>query len=354
MSGKIPVRIVADGDGSGTLQRVGVDFGRNHNFEVVTAADARSGGHICMTQAVATALGISTTTYLLDGIGQAAADVVYSYRRVFSAYGGGASDYIITVRESSANNTADVLLDSNGYISLSSPVANLSGGSGATLGDFVGANSAYITRDYDHSGNGRHATQGTTANQKRLISAGVLEVRTGGSRGGANCAWTTVPTYTSIPSFSSPSAGEMSLICVAYGGANMATDNASPWVFNSFGGSGGSQHWQFSNQAYESLYGTTRPAGYSSAAWATSKLVAEYIQRSSNNLTGRMRTNAPLSADFGPFADGTYSNPPALARWGSGHNTIIFGGWTQELFQFNRVLTTVERDALQDDALATW
>ena len=59
MSGKIPVRIVTAGDG--TTQPVGVDFGRNHNFEVVTAADQRSAGHIPMTAAVAAALGISVS-----------------------------------------------------------------------------------------------------------------------------------------------------------------------------------------------------------------------------------------------------------------------------------------------------
>jgi hypothetical protein len=153
-----------------------------------------------------------------------------------------------------------------------------------------------------------------------------------------------------MPSFSSASAGDVSLICVAYGGTNMNTDNGSPWTLSA----SNSQHWSFGSQVYESLYGTVRPAGYTSAAWATSRLVAEYLQRSGNNLSGRMRTNAPLSADYGPFADGVYTNPPAVARWGGGHSTNIFGGWAMEFIQFNRVLTTGERDALQDSALATW
>lgn len=67
MSGVIPVRIVEDGDGSGTLHRVGRDFGPNNNFEVVTASDQRSGGHVPMTRAEAIALGWSGGGYTPQG-----------------------------------------------------------------------------------------------------------------------------------------------------------------------------------------------------------------------------------------------------------------------------------------------
>ena len=44
---------------------------------------------------------------------------------------------------------------------------------------FAGVNSAFVTTWYDQSGNGRHATQTTTAAQPRIVNAGVIDT-TGG------------------------------------------------------------------------------------------------------------------------------------------------------------------------------
>lgn len=50
----------------------------------------------------------------------------------------------------------------------------------AAIRAFVGTGSGYFATWYDQSGNGRHATQATTANQPRIIDAGKIELGPGG------------------------------------------------------------------------------------------------------------------------------------------------------------------------------
>lgn len=45
----------------------------------------------------------------------------------------------------------------------------------AALLSFIGANSGFVTTLYDQSGNGRHWTQTTAANQPRVVNAGVFD-----------------------------------------------------------------------------------------------------------------------------------------------------------------------------------
>jgi hypothetical protein len=80
------------------------------------------------------------------------------------------------VREGSGMNyTADVAFDDDGLVSASSPVANLSGGSGATLGAFIGgSNDGHVTVWYDQSGEGVNSTQATAAAQPRIYTSGSL------------------------------------------------------------------------------------------------------------------------------------------------------------------------------------
>ena len=95
----------------------------------------------------------------------------YSMRKLSNDYTG----YALKVRESGNDYTADVSFDDDGRVSTSSPVANLSGGSGATLGAFVGSNDGHCTIWYDQSGEGSNATQPTASKQPKLISSGTLE-----------------------------------------------------------------------------------------------------------------------------------------------------------------------------------
>lgn len=45
---------------------------------------------------------------------------------------------------------------------------------------FGSATSVFVTKAWDHTGNGRHLTQGTTGKQPRIVNAGVLDVNANG------------------------------------------------------------------------------------------------------------------------------------------------------------------------------
>ena len=158
MSGKIPVRIVSDGDGSGTLHRVGVDFGRNHNFEVVTAADQRAGGHIPMTQAVANALGIVTASFPLDGI--TTPDLAISTaRRLRSGYTGS----LLRVVNASAVE-ADIGYNGSNELDTAALLAHTGTG---------GSDTGSIIRAYGQAGT-IDGYQGTSGNRPWIVQAGAI------------------------------------------------------------------------------------------------------------------------------------------------------------------------------------
>ena len=112
----------------------------------------------------------ASTPLLLDSYPNA--HRAYSVRKLRTDYTG----YAMKVREGSGMNyTADVAFDDDGLVSASSPVANLSGGSGATLGAFIGgSNDGHVTVWYDQSGEGVNSTQTTAAAQPRIYTSGSL------------------------------------------------------------------------------------------------------------------------------------------------------------------------------------
>lgn len=113
-----------------------------------------------------------------DGV--AAPALALSVRRVLSAYTGP----LIRVRRSSDNTEQDISADSSGNLDETALLA------------FVGANSAYIVTWYDQSGNGRHYTQATAANQPRIVNAGTIDKtnsRPGIVLDGTNDYWSRSP-----------------------------------------------------------------------------------------------------------------------------------------------------------------
>lgn len=84
---------------------------------------------------------------LLDDISNV--EAAFSMRRLFSSYSGNA----IRLREDSGDTEADIGFDTNGDLDLAAATAHLNGANG------------YIVTWYDQSGNDRHYTQGTAANQ---------------------------------------------------------------------------------------------------------------------------------------------------------------------------------------------
>ena len=97
----------------------------------------------------------------------------YSVRKLRTEYTG----YVMKVRESGNDYTADVSFDDDGFVSASSLVANKSNPSagGPTLGDFIGgSNDGFVTVWYDQSGEGSNATQSIAVNQPKIYSGGSL------------------------------------------------------------------------------------------------------------------------------------------------------------------------------------
>lgn len=90
------------------------------------------------------------------------ASAAYSLRRIG---GRNFSGPAIRVRRSSDNVESDIGFDSRG---------NLDTGSLLT---FCGADSGFVTRWYDQSGNGRNAIQATAGNQPRIVGSGVVETQ---------------------------------------------------------------------------------------------------------------------------------------------------------------------------------
>jgi hypothetical protein len=92
------------------------------------------------------------------------AAIIYSTRLVDITYKGP----LIKVRRSSDDATLDIypIIQLNLQDSVIDEAALLA---------FVGAGSGFIDTWYDQSGNGRNATQATTANQPRIVNAGVID-----------------------------------------------------------------------------------------------------------------------------------------------------------------------------------
>ena len=74
---------------------------------------------------------------------------------------------LIRVRRSSDDTELDI-------------AASVDGIDSASLLTFVGAGSGYVTKIYDQSGNGNHATQSTASYQPRIVNAGTIETDSNG------------------------------------------------------------------------------------------------------------------------------------------------------------------------------
>jgi len=84
----------------------------------------------------------------------------YSLRKISSTYNGSA----IRVRRSSDNTESDIGFDSNGNLDQSALV------------NFVGLNSAFITKWYDQSGNNNHGLQTIANDQPRIVNLGSIDL----------------------------------------------------------------------------------------------------------------------------------------------------------------------------------
>ena len=103
----------------------------------------------------------SDLTYASLPLDTVSADLAYSFRNLSSSYTGN----VITVRESSGNTTSDFTADEV---------------TDGTLTTFCGSADGFVTKWWDQSGNSRHATQTTAANQPQIVTSGSLSVDSDG------------------------------------------------------------------------------------------------------------------------------------------------------------------------------
>ncbi|MFZ4454581.1 MAG: T9SS type A sorting domain-containing protein [Bacteroidales bacterium] len=98
--------------------------------------------------------------------------LAYSVRKLTNNYSGPA----LTVRSGDNNAVVDVYFDANNIVSLNSPVSADGGGAATTktLGTWIGGNTAFVTKWYDQSGNGRNAA---TVGTKCKTMVGTLAVQ---------------------------------------------------------------------------------------------------------------------------------------------------------------------------------
>lgn len=101
----------------------------------------------------------SSSGGILDALTGVATSFAASGRRLRAAYAGAA----MRVRRSSDNVEADIGFLGNGDLDTVALLAH------------VGANSGFVSKFYDQSGNGRDLVQATTANQPRVVNAGVID-----------------------------------------------------------------------------------------------------------------------------------------------------------------------------------
>jgi len=127
------------------------------------------------------ASGLFGSKLLLDAFPNAHS--AFSVRKLRADYSG----YAMKVRNV-YDQTADIAFDDNGFVSASSPTANLSAGTGATLDAFIdSSNDGHVHTWYDQSGNGRNATDATNpffasaANQPKIYTSGSLETSGSGN-----------------------------------------------------------------------------------------------------------------------------------------------------------------------------
>ena len=125
----------------------------------VTATDIASvDNHNASAIASINGQSLVTASFLLDTYGANIA-AAYSVRKLSSSYTGAA----IRVRETSGNTEADIGFDSNGNLDESA------------LTSHVGANSGYIVKWYDQSGNGNDVTQLAGTRQMWVVAAGTVK-----------------------------------------------------------------------------------------------------------------------------------------------------------------------------------
>jgi hypothetical protein len=295
-------------------------------------------------------------TFALDAIGQSAVDLHYGLRRVFTAYAGPACRVVRT--SDSAEADFGFVGDSVSQLSVAS---NATAGNNLTLDNWRTNNGAnptsqvFIVTMYDHSGNGRHATQLNSLHQPRLMnSSGVLDVtpvtttnrpgffgqvtRGGGTNG-----------FVEIPSFTTTSTGPYTCVDVCYSTIN---NPGASWDL----GDGANWYAFTANSVFLSLMTNARiqaspnpPSNYAlnQMLFFTTEFTGSVI-----NFEVYTEPNQVIYSGI-VGSPGTFTSTPSVRRRGSASGNPN-PGYSCEWTAFKRLLTQDEKDELLANQQAAW
>lgn len=170
-------------------------------------------------QVVAKMLGDSILG-LVDPVGDAIplTSCLYSLRRLRSTYTGP----LVNVRRASDNATLDI-----GFIQTAFGATGIDGLDIAALQTFCAGTDGFVTKWYDQSSAGNHASQLTAANQPKIATAGVAI-----SSGGTPCldaSWNITSLLTAVASSTLPDAGDASSAVVHVPSSNAGGGYGRIW-----------------------------------------------------------------------------------------------------------------------------
>ena len=155
-------------------KRGGVDIGGATSSTYTLVAADRGTNITCVVTASngLTASATSNTLAIIDtlldtALGNAAS--AWDINRLLRGAHG--TSAVVRVRRSSDNTEQDFSVSANGFVDWTSVTS------------FTGASNGFIVTVYDQTGNNRHATQSTPANQVQIISSGTLLTETGAGSG---------------------------------------------------------------------------------------------------------------------------------------------------------------------------
>jgi hypothetical protein len=202
--------------------------GTSYDFRVSAVNEAGTG-----TASSTVTTSTVTPTPLVDAVGVSAWRA-YGLRRMASTYSGA----IITVRRSSDNTTQDIGFTAGGDLDQ------------AALLTFVGAGNGFVSKWWDQSGNARHLTQSTQANQPQIVSSGA--VITHGGQPAMSFNGTSQQFSDTSPGFFAAGAG--SAIAVA---STTIPATITGHLFSEYGASGGPRYEPFLLNPTGSSFGAT-------------------------------------------------------------------------------------------------
>jgi hypothetical protein len=206
----------------------------------------------------------------------------FSLRKLSCAYAGSA----INVRRSSDNTTSDIGFTATGDLDT------------VALKAFVGANNGFVTKWYDQSGNGNHASQATTTNQPELVVAGVINRQNTQPAvifSAALTSYLTIPYAAGSLNFSSASTANTVL-------ARTGAPTGDAAVFD--------QQYAPSNisvaLSWNNGTGAATPLsmGYYSTTWQYAALPVDLILNTGNILTGTILSGAGNTTAINMYQNG--------------------------------------------------